>query len=100
MADPDHTDRPVHQPEWWRAEDDRATDQIRQFDHECEIAAIDVARLERIAAPPAGWRCRTCRFWSSPDGRRGECAGPELACGMTRANDGCEQHELRDDRHA
>lgn len=38
-------------------------------------------------------RRRYCLHWRSSDGRDGNCEGPELAVGVTKAGDLCEQYE-------
>lgn len=60
-------------PFWWTEQDTA----------DCEAFNIG-ERLDLYA-------CRRCEFWQSADGEKGECKGPEVQCGLTSRNSGCEQ---------
>jgi hypothetical protein len=93
-------------PAWWTAADDEAVARFIEWrstdwyphtvkgdqlpPHPDDQAALDAfcdAHLDK-------WTCRRCRHWHSADGAMGDCRGPEVACGTTRAVDMCEQFDI------
>lgn len=101
-------------PSWWTAEDDDAAESYVQVDLAGDYRAIGdnenpddycadpevIAGMARVSAfidlHASKWTCRRCRYWESNAGEKGQCHGPELACGCTRSFDACEQFSPRD----
>lgn len=74
---------PIELPKWWSADDTHHCNEYRRWNRteDAELQGIDYNEFT----------CRRCAYWQSLHGKVGQCDGPELQCGKTKAFNTCEQ---------